>query len=255
MVIPENAHQAEFAIVMTSFARDFLLDEAIWSIRNQTYQDWALYIIDDNSDRLNPLTKKVIMKHAIEDTRIVPIFRKDVTWEHRRRVSWTENINLVLNDLVDRRLCKYVVYSTCDDYKYPNQLEVLAKHLQNHRVVIAKVRFVRAPDWRPFGIAGFCVPPRSGIWKRGTMGNRLADHNGISHRLEILLDMERPYWSEQDFIVPDGVFVTRLSKKQGHTIYVPTEILGDKRWHRGGIIGKKLVDSAAVPTKNLMKIR
>ena len=245
-MIPESAHKAEFAIIMTSFARDFLLDEAIWSIRNQTYQNWALYIVDDNSDRLNPFTKKVIMKHAIEDTRIVPIFRKDITWGHRRRVSWTENINLVLYDLVDRSLCKYVVYSTCDDYKYPNQLEVLAKHLQKYKVVVAKLRFVQAPDWRIFHSAvGAVVPQRSGIWKRGTMRLGNVDHNGISHQLSILISRKRPYWSEANWTTPDADFIMKLSRIS--QIYVPSEVLGDKRWHRGGILGRQFGVAKAVP--------
>ena len=237
-MVPKEAHRAEFAVIMTSFGRDFLLDEAIWSIRNQTYRDWVLYIIDDNSDRLNPLTKKIIMKHAIEDTRIVPIFRKDVTWEYRRRISWTENINLILNDLVDRKLCRYVVYSTCDDYKYPNQLEILEKYLQIYKVVVAKLRFVQAPDWRLFhSPVGSIVPQRSGVWERGKMRLGNADHNGISHRLGVLIGERRPYWNESNWINPDASFITRLNRK--NQVYVPSQVLGDKRWHQGGILGRQ----------------
>jgi len=245
MIIPQKAYKADFAVIMTSFGRDFLLDEAIWSIRNQTYQDWVLYIIDDNSDRLNPLTKQIIVRHVIEDTRIVPIFRKDVTWEYRRRVSWTENINLVLNDLVDRKLCKYVVYSTCDDYKYPNQLEVLEKYLRYHEVVVAQLRFTKAPDWRPFpGPVGIVVPQRSGLWGKGTMKLGNADHNGISHRLEVLFKMQRPYWNEGNHTTPDGDFISKLSKMCA--IYATPQVLGDKRWHRRSILGRRMNVAEAV---------
>ncbi|WP_210424649.1 glycosyltransferase family 2 protein [Marichromatium bheemlicum] len=51
-----------------------LLDEAIWSVRNQLYPEWELCIADDASK--NPQVKALLEKHASQDERIKVEYRR-----------------------------------------------------------------------------------------------------------------------------------------------------------------------------------
>jgi glycosyltransferase involved in cell wall biosynthesis len=236
-MIPINAHTAEFGIIMTSFGRVALLESAIRSVRNQSDANWVLYIIDDNSAGRGYLnTKKVILGHALEDTRIVPIIRTDVTNEKRRQISWVENINLVLNDIVDRNLCKYVQYSTCDDFKSTNQIQVFKKYLkeQSHRAVVGRLSRTIAPNWVSTGLL---PAPHVRIISGNGLG--VIDHNGIAHQVDLLKKIPRPYWT-MDMAqtgYPDGVFINDLLRIQKN-IPITTEVVGEKRIHKQSMHGR-----------------
>jgi glycosyltransferase involved in cell wall biosynthesis len=234
-MIPESITYSKCAIVMTSFGREKLLDDAIRSIREQSFQDFKLYLVDDNSTvRKNTSTKNIILKHAFNDKRIIPILRKDTTDELRRSISWVENINLVLNDLVDRSLCDWVVYSTCDDYKFSNQLQVMDNDLKRTPIVIGRLQFVMAPKWTPTMI----IPGKPlNVFTRPNVLGKI-DHNGIAHKLEILKGLGRPYWTNnvREQTIPDAIFVNKLLAA-GNRAIVTNGIVGLKRLHKNSIGG------------------
>ncbi len=63
---------AKFTIVLTSYNHEIYIRRAIESIRNQTFEDWEMIIIDDCS---TDNSMKIIQEYAEKDRRIIP-------WEH-----------------------------------------------------------------------------------------------------------------------------------------------------------------------------
>lgn len=67
--------QPVFSVLMPVYNPPIeMLDEAIWSIRNQIYPNWEFCIADDAST--NPKVREILSKHQAEDSRIKVVYRE-----------------------------------------------------------------------------------------------------------------------------------------------------------------------------------
>lgn len=162
------------AVILTSFNRDWLLEQAIESVLKQTFTDYHLYIVDDASD--NPETIKILKKY--ESRNNITVHWGVLTPETDRyaRVGYSIGINRVLAMCS----CPYITYLTCDDKYFHDRLERMVAHLDDnpdHHIV--------------FGIQALVDIVGVNTFKsRGTRAvNRFVseaacrvDHNSVMHR-------------------------------------------------------------------------
>ena len=71
------------SILLTTYNRPDMLKVAVESVLSQTYKDWELIVLDDNSD--NPEQMKYLMK--LENINNVYVYRSDVKPEDRIKTS------------------------------------------------------------------------------------------------------------------------------------------------------------------------
>lgn len=109
-------------VILTSYNRTWLLNDAITSVLAQTMPDFTLHIIDDGSKQE---TIDIIEFYAKRDRRIkyMQTYKKD---KDRRKVcDYCVNINRVLR----YSSSPYISYLTCDDVYYPMHLAALSERL------------------------------------------------------------------------------------------------------------------------------
>ena len=103
-------------IILPNFNKENYLKETIDSILNQSFKDFNLYIIDDNS---TDNSKKVIDKYS--DTRI-----KVVNLKKNKGVHFCRNLGIRLSK------SKYISFIDADDYwdenKLKNQINFMNKY-------------------------------------------------------------------------------------------------------------------------------
>ena len=112
---PENP---KVSILMAAYNTEDYIAEAIESILNQTYPDFELIIIDDNS---TDNTKKIINKYKKEDFRIrysENMYRKGVAG--------------AINTGLDLAKGKYITRMDSDDISVPKRLERQVSFLENN---------------------------------------------------------------------------------------------------------------------------
>lgn len=107
----------KFSVVMPVYnPSPELLNEAIESVRNQTYQNWELCIADDGSIILG--IRELIQKHAAEDKRIHYVFREQ-----------NGNISAASNSALEMCEGDYVVLFDHDDLLHPQALAAAADEI------------------------------------------------------------------------------------------------------------------------------
>jgi glycosyltransferase involved in cell wall biosynthesis len=99
---------------------DAFLDEAIASVRGQTYSEWELVVVDDGS---TDASLEVARRHAATDSRIRVVQHAD---GRRHGMSATRNLGL------DHARGRYVGFLDADDMwcptKLEDQLEIFHRH-------------------------------------------------------------------------------------------------------------------------------
>jgi len=121
---------AKVQVIMPSFNRPNLVQQAIKSVQNQTFKDWRLYIMDNSSESLWGKINEVFMQVAKSDNRI--IVDHTIVDDKTRYQFWYCAIvtNKALFTLAQNE--PYVQFTTDDNIMMPNKLEVLTKFLDNN---------------------------------------------------------------------------------------------------------------------------
>ena len=97
------------SIITPCFNSEKYLDECIKSVINQTYQNWEMLIVDDNSSDNSSILIKSYSKH---DDRIKPIFLKDNVGPAMAR-----------NKAISISKGKYLAFLDSDDIWLPEKIE------------------------------------------------------------------------------------------------------------------------------------
>lgn len=109
------------SIIMPVYNSGQYLPDAIESVRNQTYQNWELIIVDDHS---TDNSTKIIEKYALTDSRIVPIYL-----HHNGGAAAARNVG------IERRRGRFLAFLDSDDTWSERKLEIqLAFMEKNHYV-------------------------------------------------------------------------------------------------------------------------
>lgn len=112
-------------VILTSYNRTDLLDQAIRSVLNQTYQDFILHVIDDGSSWL---TRGIIVNHQLSNPKVKYYQTHKKDYDRRKACDYAQNINYVINNSDS----EFIAYLTCDDIYYPEHLEASVKYLNEH---------------------------------------------------------------------------------------------------------------------------
>jgi glycosyltransferase involved in cell wall biosynthesis len=213
---------AKVSIVLTSYNRPRLLQEAVGSVLAQTLTDWQLIIVDDNSGM-----PTVAVLSALDDPRIKKI-RTRVRDEKRALLCrYAVCINIGLHFVTG----DYVTYLTDDDLYLPHRLERMVAELDTHpdRHVVYGEQQIQ--HW----------VGESGVWAgngiRRTVGVTHSpmcqvDHNSFMHRRDCLKEIGgKPWWPENPgaWKAADAGFFARLARL--HPFHPITEVLDVHRCH------------------------
>lgn len=125
------------SIIVSVYNCEKFIEEMLNSILEQTYTDWELILIDDNS---TDSTWSLISKYT--DKRII-------TRRNTENFGLTKNLNIALSHAKG----KYVVRIDGDDIAYPNRLEKQVEYMEKNPDIVLSGSWMRV-----FG-------KREGIWK------------------------------------------------------------------------------------------
>ena len=98
------------SIITPCFNSEKYLDECITSVINQTYQNWEMLIVDDNSSDNSSI---LIKSYSKQDDRIKPIFLKDNLGPAMAR-----------NKAISISKGKYLAFLDSDDIWLPEKLKL-----------------------------------------------------------------------------------------------------------------------------------
>lgn len=116
------------SVVLTSYNKPLLLDRAINSVLNQTYDNFELIIADDNSP--NSEVSSIINKY-ISNKKVI-FFNSFIKNEDRHKTArYATQINTAVRDFSSG---KYICYLADDDYYYPQMLEAMIEYAEKQLV-------------------------------------------------------------------------------------------------------------------------
>ena len=128
---------ASFAVMLTVWNRPEYLEQAIQSVRAQTFGDFELLILDDNSD--HPDVDEIITRHAREDGRISAYTFATTLEDRKASVRYATLINWG----EEHSDSKWIAYLPDDDWWSYDWLERAAAKLdQGHQVVYGSQRCI-----------------------------------------------------------------------------------------------------------------
>lgn len=231
--------EAKISIIMTSYGRDRLLSAAIKSVLGQTFDDFILIIIDDNSPMVNTRTQEVIKDYDKKDERIT-YFRTETTEKERNNKStFCRNINYMLRYAQKSLNVDYICYLPCDDTFSKNKLETVVNFLDKTKASSCW-NFLQRLDADGRIIAK--IPNQDLGGKPIINPAGVLDHSCVTHRLDAIENMPYPYWpvmKATEHVAPDGEFFIKLIKASGPIRCAGPDILGKKLWHGDSIQGRK----------------
>lgn len=208
------------SVLLTSYNRPAMLAEAVESVLAQTYQDFELIILDDNSspDSAVPAVLARYWGHPQ-----VVLYKSGVRPEERAakvRYAVLANVGLTL------ARGRYVTYLCDDDLYLPYRLEVMAARLDagDCQVVYGSQRAERDGNL-------VMLRPASGVLAKASM---VVDHSSVMHTLAAGLavggwDEDPAHWRHAD-----AVFWDRLTSA-GHLFHPVPEVTDVHRFHAGSV--------------------
>lgn len=106
------------SIITPCYNSEKFLDECISSVLNQTYQNWEMLIVDDNSSDNSSI---LINSYSKKDERIKPLYLND-------------NIGAALarNKAISKAKGKYLAFLDSDDVWLPKKLEVQTNFMKKN---------------------------------------------------------------------------------------------------------------------------
>lgn len=215
------------SIILTSYNRPRLVREAIASVRNQTYPDWELLVVDDNSNE----ETQMVLNHAIENDPRCRVINSGVQPADRMRTArYASCINLALPMTTGN----LITYLTDDDIFTPDRLALMVQNFAAHPEVYVVYGQQRLVNLNPNGTTS-SMGIRSSIGITRDPANHI-DHNSVMHRRDCL-DIVG-YWDDgpQHWGGADGAFFQKLAQ---HWDFYPIEhITEEHRFHSNSIQGR-----------------
>jgi len=165
----------KIACILTSYNKGEWVGKAIQSVLDQDFEDWVLFIADDNS---NEKTREVIK--SFSDPRII-LYQSNVAEEERYKICrYAYLINIGINSTNS----DYITYITDDVIYYEDRFSTFSQFLDNN------------PDKHVcYGEQGVCSIDKNGqkIRLEGNHFNQdtftpsgYIDHSSVMHRRSIL---------------------------------------------------------------------
>lgn len=197
------------SIILTSYNKPYLINQAIESVISQTFKEWELFIMDDNSCSN---TIKIIKKH-LNDSRI---HYKNSFIEQNERHKTTRYATLI-NEALPLTRGDYICYLTDDTIYVPHRLAEMVNFLEKKPEVdvVYSSQQVKTVN-KNFRLNHEYVRKANTILHSAT---NIVDHCSVMHTRRILLQVFQKYQSYWDtnplyWFNADGVFWKRLNDFQ-----------------------------------------
>lgn len=211
------------SVLLTSYNKPAMLAQAIDSVLLQTYQDFELLILEDNSP--NPEVLKTVARYW--DHPKVVVYKSNVTEEERPlRVRYAVLANVGLRIAHG----KYITYLCDDDLYCPTRLERMVERLDKGdcEVVYGSQRCLHLKDGEWIELA---TRQAEKVLDKASM---VVDHSSVMHTMKVGREVggwvEHPRW----WGLADAVFWDRLTEA-GHLFYPIPEVLDVHRYHSGSV--------------------
>lgn len=218
----------QVSVIMTCYNKPEWLRQSIDSVLNQTYQDWEMFIMDDNS---GSAVWEIL--DSYNDRRIIKM--NSHIAEHQRYDS--ARYATQINTAFPKTSGKYVTYIVDDDIYYPDRLQVMVDYMDenpSHEVVYHALGNI-GEDSR---IAS--IRPTKGILDgltKETQAFNYVDHNMVMHTRKPFIDADGWYDVPGVWGGADAYFWRRLNEA-GYSFYPVGDNdkpLGSKRYHTKNI--------------------
>ncbi|PAE26334.1 MULTISPECIES: glycosyltransferase family 2 protein [Bacillaceae] len=222
-----NKTNLKISCILTSYNRPQRVREAIASVQQQTYPNWELIIVDDNS---NAQTKNVLKGIADKDHRITLIHTGVSPKDRPKTTRYATCINLALQRITG----DLVTYLTDDDIYYPARFEKMAEVFQMNPHIYVLYGKQKVIVFSGNRVKRTFIRPLVGI-TREPMGK--VDHNSFMHRRSCLKLVEG--WDDHPahWNAGDAAFFKRLVK---HWDFYPLHVLTDEHRIHGKGVQRKL---------------
>ena len=170
-----------------------MLEEAIASVRSQTFTDWELHLVDDGSR--DPEIIHALQRHTASDPRI-----------HLHRREKPGGISTATNTALQHATGEYIALLDHDDTLEPHALDLIAQQLDTNPaldmiytdedVVASGRRTARhlKPDWSPENFCAFMYTCHLGVYRRALVsdiGGFRSEFDGCQDYDLVLRLMER----------------------------------------------------------------
>lgn len=202
------------SVILNSYNRPKMIVDAINSVKNQTYDNWELLIIDDSS---NKETIEAI-KESIKDNDRCILLRSGVQEQDRNKTTrYATCINIGLQSASG----ELITYLTDDDIYYPQRLEKMVESFSNPEISLVYDR-QRVVRFNSCGTTELYIRNLIGI----TNSHRCEiDHNSIMHR-KSCLEKTGP-WDDNacNWGAGDAAFFITLNK---YYSFYPVDYIGDE---------------------------
>lgn len=205
---------------MTVYNKPQWLNQSIDSVLDQTYQDWELLIMEDNSP--DPRVKEIIETYS--DARI-RVFHSNVTEEKR---YLTARYATLINIASQYAKGKYFTYLTDDDYYYPNRLELMVDHLHKHPQASVVYGAIHNVD-----VEGHYGGTREANEVLEIAFDRV-DHNAVMHTRDVFFEVGGWYNVPGVWGGADAYFWRRLNEA-GYLFYPISDVVAAKRYHESSV--------------------
>jgi len=210
------------SVILTVYNKPQWLRQCIDSVLAQTFDDWELIVLEDNSP--NQEVKNILEQYSSNEK--IKIYYSDVTEEDRYKTA--RYATLINHGVRNMSSGEYISYLTDDDFYYPNRLEKMAKMLDitGVPIVYGNQQVVDA-DGNPSGIR-----ETQGILDSAW---NIVDHNSVMHRRDVFFEAEG--WPDSPDIWggADAHFWERVTSL-GHKFYpIEGAPLDAKRYHTGSV--------------------
>ncbi|WP_227521905.1 glycosyltransferase family A protein [Bacillus solitudinis] len=177
------------SIILTSYNKPNLIGKAIESVMNQTYSEWELFIMDDNS---NEKTLRIIERY-LNDKRIY-YFNSQVKDEDRYK---TTRYATLINTAMPMTKGEYITYLTDDTEYLPQRLNRMVKFLEENSSihVVYSGQLVCRVDQHFKTISKFTRHTRGKLDKAANK----VDHCSVMHTKKIageVLNKYGSYWND-----------------------------------------------------------
>jgi len=198
----------KISILLTSY-NNLEVRRAIESILNQTYQNFEIILLDDNSS--DPKVLEILEKYKKHPK--VKFYNSQIKEEDRlKECPYARQINIGLKMAIG----KLIIYM-CDDVEYlPHKLETMVKFLKRHptvKVCYNQQKWIRQ---RTGEVIRILKPDRI---LRDPFGK--VDHNSVMHYKSCIDKVGN--WGTSAFGVADALFWRKLGKE--YPFYPIKEIL------------------------------
>lgn len=234
-------NKSKVTIILTSYNRPKYVKSAIESVLAQTYKNWELFIMDDNSNE----ETQMVLEDYMGDDRIT-IVDSEISKEDRETTGC--RYAHLINKAIEMSDGEFVTYLTDDDFYYPNRLEVMVKHLEVYPDMVDIVY-----GWQQkISVDKYGVETLIDVRRPANILNTGAfniDHNSFMHRRSCFA--KAGVWPIEDLRCGDAAFFQSLSSA-GYVLYPVNEITDAKRYHPFTISAK--LDRGEKPLEGINEV-